>query len=341
MSHILNPGLVSIVVASYNHARFLEQRIESLINQTYQNIEILVIDDCSPDNSVEILRRYESHPKVKLIIREKNGGWITVSNQGIEISSGEYVIFANCDDDCDPQMIERLVESISCNPTAGIAFCRSLMVDESDRVLGDDFEIRERSFRSMCATDTFIHRNAMTRFLLYSCVIPNLSAALIRRDCFDVAGLLSSKYKACSDWDLFFRIAENFDFSYVATPLNKFRQHSQTIRSATKGRIEYDEFFSVLLGEIPRSGLSLKERIRFRNHVMYLWAMELLRPSFTGWKNFPHHLTSVWRLDYLALTLLPFAITIRLVEIPSKLVNKLQRMWQDKIRQKAEASKDV
>lgn len=332
MNKVVKPGLVSVVVASYNHARFLEQRIESLINQTYKNIEIIIIDDCSPDNSVEILRKYESNPKIKLIVRETNAGWITVSNQGVEISSGEFVIFANCDDKCEPEMIERLVESISSDSKIGISFCKSFMVDEFDRFLGDDYEIREHSFRSMCVNDAFIQREKMTRFLLYSCVIPNLSAALIRRSCFDVAGLLSSRYKACSDWDFFFRIAENFDFSYVSQPLNYFRQHSMTIRSSTKGRIEYDEFFSVLLGEIPRSNLTIKESIRFRYHVMYLWAMELLRPSTTGWVNFPHHLKSVWHLDGFALIYLPIALVIRTVEIPYKLYKKLQRIRRSKLR---------
>ena len=130
MSINVKPGLVSVVVASYNHAEFLVQRMESLIDQTYQDIEILVIDDCSTDNSVEVLRRYESHPKVNLVIREKNGGWVTVSNQGVDMSSGEFVIFANCDDDCAPRMIDRLVAAMKIHPTAGIAFCRSLLVDE-------------------------------------------------------------------------------------------------------------------------------------------------------------------------------------------------------------------
>jgi glycosyltransferase involved in cell wall biosynthesis len=290
------PGLVSVVVASYNHAEFLAQRMDSLINQTYRDIEILVIDDCSPDNSIEILRRYESHPKVRLIIR------------------------ANCDDACDPRMIERLVAAMNRNPTAGVAFCRSLMIDEQDRVLGDDYVIREKSFRERCAGDTFIGRDEMYKFLLHSCVIPNLSAALIRRSCFDSAGALTSDYRACSDWDLFFRIANDFDFCYVAEPLNRFRQHSTTIRSATKGRITYDEFFRLLLGEIRLGKLSLGERFHFRLHVMYLWAIELIRPSTAGWMNFFHHAQLVWQIDRLALPLLPLAILKRLIELPAKAV---------------------
>ena len=88
------PGLVSLVVASYNHARYLPRRMESLIAQTYPDLEILVIDDCSPDNSVEVLRRYADHPRVQLIEREQNGGWVAVSNQGLALARGELVLFA-------------------------------------------------------------------------------------------------------------------------------------------------------------------------------------------------------------------------------------------------------
>jgi glycosyltransferase involved in cell wall biosynthesis len=318
VTSMVRPGLVSVIVASYNHAEYLERRMDSLIRQTYQTIEILVIDDCSSDNSVEVLRKYEYHPKVRLIIRENNGGWVAVSNQGIEMTVGEFVIFANCDDSCDPLMIERLVTALTLNTTSGIAFCRSLMVNEKDQVLGDDFQNRETAFRHLCARDTLIGRDEMYRFLLHSCVIPNLSAALIRRSCFDSIGVLSPDYRACSDWDLFFRITNHFDFYYVTEPLNRFRQHSTTIRSATKGRITYDEFFKLLLGEIRRKNLSSIERFYFRLHVMYLWAVELIRPSISGWRNFYHHTRIIWKIDPLSIFLLLPAMLRRILELPWK-----------------------
>ena len=64
----------------------------------------------------------------------KNGGWVTVSNQGLELSQGEFVIFANCDDDCDHSLIERLVDSMRNNPSVAISFSRSLMIDENDNI---------------------------------------------------------------------------------------------------------------------------------------------------------------------------------------------------------------
>lgn len=315
MSTGFTPGLVSVVVASYNHAEFLVRRMDSLVNQTYPHIEILVIDDCSPDNSVEVLRRYESHPRVRLIVREKNGGWVTVSNQGVEMAKGEFVIFANCDDDCDPCMIERLVTALQHHPKAGIAFCRSLMVDEHDQILGDDYLIREKSFQRRCKEDTLIGREEMRRFLMHSCVIPNLSAALFRREVFSTVGYLSSAYRVCCDWDLFFRVATRYDFAYIAAPLNKFRQHQTTIRSATKERVVYEEYFRLLLGQTRVGGLTFMERLRFRTHVMSLWAVHLISPAIGGLMNFPYHFMRIIKLDPLALLLVIPAFLARIVAI--------------------------
>lgn len=294
-------GLVSVVVPSYNYAQYIVQRMESLLNQTYQELEILVIDDCSTDNSVEILRQYESHPKVKLVVREQNGGWVAVNNQGVEMSSGEFIIFAQCDDDCDLHMIERLVGAMKTYPTAGIAFSRSLLTDKHDRVLGNDFMIREQSFRDRCASDTLITGAEMSRFLLHSCVIPNLSAALFRKECFDTIGNFSTAYRANGDWDFFFRIATRYDVAYLAEPMNRFRQHASTIRSATKGRVTYEEFFRVLLNQIRSLDLTFAERCRYRMRVMTLWGHHLVTQPMIGLRNFPYHLGRILHLDPLAI----------------------------------------
>lgn len=321
MNRIPQIGLVSIVVASYNHAKFLQQRMDSLMSQTYPNVEIIVIDDCSPDESVAVLRPYETDPRVKLVVREKNAGWVAVSNQGIELSSGEFVIFANCDDGCEPRMIERLVDAMQRHPTAGIAFCRSLLVDEKGNVLGEDVVIQEPSFRARCAMDTLIGSAEMGRFLLHACVIPNLSAALIRRECFDRIGQLSPDYKACSDWALFFRIARSYDVAYVAEPLNQFRQHAATIRSVMKERDTYEEYFTILLGEAHLLDLTLAEHCRARMRVMGLWSTHLVSRTMSGWSNFPYHLKLILRLDPWALLFFLPALLGRSLELAGKAVN--------------------
>ena len=304
-------GLVSVIVASYNHSEYLKERMDSLINQTYKNVEILVIDDCSTDGSREVLRDYESHPKVKIIIREINGGWVNVSNQGADISKGEFIIFANCDDTCEPQMLEKLVESIKKNPSAGISYCRSKIIDQSGKFLGDDFLIREKAFRNFCKTDILVPKDIFRKFLLNSCVIPNLSAALFRKNCYIFSGGMTGLYKVCADWDLFFRVSQYNDTAYVSDPLNSFRQHKTTIRNTTKEHIYFSEVLSLLLTQIVRQNLTILERFKFRFHVMYLWAVKMIQLSFDGTQFFMSLSNIVFNKDPAALLLLPIALVYR------------------------------
>jgi glycosyltransferase involved in cell wall biosynthesis len=319
----LSPGLVTVVVASYNHARFLKRRMTSLLAQTYAQLEIIVIDDCSPDNSVEILRHYEGDPRVKLIVGEKNSGWVRVSNQGAQLGHGEFVLFGNCDDDCSPGMIDALVGAMRAHPSAGIAFCRSLFTDEHDNVIGDDYETREREFRRFCELDTLIPAPLMGRFLLDSCAIPNLSGALIRRDVFLSLGGLSTDFLVCSDWDFFFRLTAKHDVAYVAKPLNNFRQHGSTIRSTTKERVINEETFGLLLRNLRALPLSGWERARYRAHVMFLWAVHIIAPSRSGLRNIPHLWGFIWKVDPAALLFLPVALVRRGIGVAGKILSKL------------------
>jgi glycosyltransferase involved in cell wall biosynthesis len=325
MSAPKQAGLVSVVVASYNHAEYLTQRMDSLLAQTYRNIEILVIEDVSTDGSLEVLRRYANEPLVSIIVRERNGGWVKVSNQGISLARGEFVLFANCDDACEPQLIASLVAAMEANPSAGIVYCRSLLVDERDSVIGDDFSAREPAFRRVCGADRLIRGAEMSRFLLNSCVIPNLSAALFRANCLLEIGEFSSAYRVCSDWDLFFRVAARFDVAYVSTPLNRFRQHPTTIRSITKERDVNDEYLRLLLGYVGRLGLSFFERCRYRTHIMYLWAVHLTSPSWNGVRNFPHHLKKVIDFDAFALPFLVPALLLRIGSVMGKALGLVPR----------------
>lgn len=325
MSGSFEPGLVTVVVASYNHARFLTRRMDSLLAQTYRQLEIIVIDDRSPDNSVEILRRYESDPRVNLIVREQNGGWVAVSNQGVDLARGEFLLFGNCDDACDPRLIERLVGALREQPSAGIAFARSLLVDSEDRAHGDDRQIQKPEFQRRCATDTLLTGHEMGEILLKGCVISNLSAALFRLATLRAVGPLTTEYRACSDWELFFRMARASDTCYVADALNFFRQHETTIRSRMKERETYQEYFRLLFTESHRLNLDTATRASFRTHMMFLWAAHLVGPSFSGLRNFPYHLKLIWRLDPAALWFLPAGLLLRAGDLAGKIVRRLTK----------------
>jgi glycosyltransferase involved in cell wall biosynthesis len=260
-----NMPLVSIIFTSYNHQEYLKQALDSLLAQSYANIEVVIIDDCSTDGSQEILKQYGSHPKVNLKLQEKNSGsYVKASNLGASYAKGEYLLFAQCDDFAEPTQLEKLLRTFEGNPSIGVAFCKSLLIDEQGKSLGDDFQIREASFRKFCESNVVIPKRRMREFLSKSCVIPNLSAAMIKREIFLKSGGLSTDYLVAADWAFWLTLTELCDFYYVAEKLNNFRQHQTTIRSTIKIKKQILEIYQIFYTHISKYKITGEDKYQFR-----------------------------------------------------------------------------
>src|SRR6187431_132670 len=104
--------LISIVLCTFNGARFLEEQIESILNQTYPNIELLISDDASIDDSIMILKKYEHHPLVKLFYNKQNVGFSKNFECAAMLTNGDYIAFSDQDDIWLPNKIENLYKAI-------------------------------------------------------------------------------------------------------------------------------------------------------------------------------------------------------------------------------------
>lgn len=299
-------GLVSIVVASYNYDRFLKQRIEGLLNQSYENFEIIIIDDASIDNSRIVLHEYVHNIKIRIIENQVNSGWVAVSNQGIAESKGEYLMFANCDDLADKDLVASLVAPLAHQGSVGITFCRSSMINEEGVRSNSDFDYRNRTFKRFCNQDAYIPKQVLEKFLTHSCVIPNLSGALMRRDVLELVGGFSCKYRICSDWDLFFKISKFADASYVSAELNSFRQHQRTIRKSSDATQLLFEI-SELLNEQAEKFSRLSLRLLTYKRIGELILIEILDPRKFNLKELNCYFKLLRRLNHNIVRLLPVA----------------------------------
>jgi glycosyltransferase involved in cell wall biosynthesis len=307
-------NLVSIIVTSYNHAEYLRQRMESLLTQTCKEMEIIVVDDCSTDDSMKVLKEYEHYPQVKIVALDRNGGYANACNIGVKVSSGDFVMFAECDDYNDSDHVRILLEKLTEKETIGVAFCRSNIVDADGTLLRDDYECREDSFKALCKQETRILKEKMQRYFLRSCVIPNMSAALMKKKYFQMTGGLSSSYSVCADWDFWCRMAQLCDFYYVPAPLNYFRTHQSTVRNTFAMEVQLRDIFELLYQAAKRMNLSSQERIRFRVGVASVWAGYFSANRRTWIRSF----FPVWRLslqyDKLSVLFLFFSVTQRICQ---------------------------
>lgn len=206
--------LVSIIIPNYNHADYLEERITSILNQTYTNYEIIILDDKSTDNSIEIINKFRDNSHINnIIINEKNSGspfkqWF----KGISLAKGDLIWIAECDDSCELCMLERLVDTyIKYNCV--YAFTRSMVIDSK----GTRQYISQRHFKK----DIHLSGHEFIRkFLCISNTVRNASSVIFSKK----AALSINKdvmtYHESGDWIFWIEMARLGNVAVISSPLN-------------------------------------------------------------------------------------------------------------------------
>lgn len=215
--------LVSVIVPNYNHAKYLDERIGSILRQTYQNIEIIILDDKSPDNSVEVIERYRSNPKVShIVLNDKNSGSTFIQwHRGMELAKGELIWIAESDDTCEPDMLEELIHGYLAHPTCTLLYVLSIFMDGDGTVYGKRLPERKPKFMS---GDKFIRK-----YLSMGNAVSNASSAIFKRESALNCEKSYMKYKGGGDRLFWIEIAEQGDVYKVNKQLNYFRRHKNVV----------------------------------------------------------------------------------------------------------------
>ena len=210
-----NP-LVTVVIPAYNAAAFIESTLISVIGQTYRNLEIVVVDDGSTDETAAIVSGFaERNPRIRLL-KQQNAGLSAARNLGIRAAVGEYIANLDADDVWCSKNVERQLAAIRDAPfEVKVAYGWSLGIDEANRLNGG-FYISFLEGRVFPA-------------LVYKFFISNASASLIHRSCFETFGVYDTRYhqekaQGCEDWDLHLRFAKHYHFTIAPSFVTGYRQ---------------------------------------------------------------------------------------------------------------------
>lgn len=270
MSH-----LVSVVIPNYRHARYLRRRVDSVLCQSVKDIQVILLDDCSPDNSLEILRSYLVDPRVSLHVNQVNSGspfaqW----NKGASLATGKYLWIAESDDFADPEFLATLVPLMESVPESAFCFTDSWVIDSEERRLGRASERFHYLNSDRWSRDwVAFGKDECAGFLSQTNTVPNASAVLIRRSRYVEVGGANANFRIAGDWDLWVRLCAGYKVGYLSQPLNFWRQHVQTVRSGSLDQeTRINETLSVIeaafdLGE-PKSELRRAVRVSMLRYIL-------------------------------------------------------------------------
>ena len=259
---------VSVIIPNYNHAKYLRQRIDSVLNQTYKDFELIILDDCSSDNSRTIIDEYVARiPGIKNYYNNSNSGnpfkqW----DFGVNKANGDFIWIAESDDFADPVFLHRATEILDNQKNVGLVYCNSTVIDEQNNT---EYVASAMKKYLHLDPDKWMHdylnngKNEISDSLFLNNTINNVSGVLFRKDKYAEAGYADHSMKYCGDWFLYLRILLISDIAYISSPLNSLRIHGESSCHYYYRKSTYlSEFLRIYIFILTKRNLNIKKRYK-------------------------------------------------------------------------------
>ncbi len=237
---MINP-LVSVCVPNYNNAKYLDACLQSALDQTYDNNEVIFLDDGSTDNSISIAQKYEN--RVRIFRNDMNCGQPMSTNRCLEYARGEYIVILHSDDMLLPHFAEKLVSILNQYPQVGMAVGERLETDETGMV---------RNITPFYNIDCVIPGERQAKVFLFMSFLP--CQVLFRREMFNKVGGIDLRHIVNLDGLMWFKCALEADVAYIREPVGIYRVHGESTTAYYNRSIDHMLEYYATLSEMFRLG---------------------------------------------------------------------------------------
>ena len=248
-----NNILISVIVPNFNHQSFLQERLNSIVDQTFSSFECIILDDASNDNSIEIIDSFvAADERLSSINYFQNSGNTFVQwNKGVNLAKGQFIWLAESDDIADPELLTALLKPLLEDQDVVLSYCQSHKINQQGIVTGTwaDYtaDLDSSQFEKSFVMDGI---QFIDKYLIKRNVIPNASAVLFRKSIFDTAGGADEMLKTNSDWLTWLKMLCYGKVVFIHHHLNHFRYHSKSViglANSSKSRDQYSQQFDYIL----------------------------------------------------------------------------------------------
>jgi len=204
---------VSVIIPTYNRSNYLYSAIKSVLNQTFEDFEIIVVDDASTDNTRKVVDKFEDE-RIYYLRHNKNRGGSASRNTGIKHSRGKFIAFLDDDDLWVQNKLEKQLDSVNKNLEIGAVYTGAWTINDGGKITS----VKIPSLRGNIFPD-----------ILKKNYVGSCSMVLVRKECFDKIGLFDENLPAGQDWDMWIRLAKHYRFDCVRECLVLYRVHEKRI----------------------------------------------------------------------------------------------------------------
>ena len=237
---------VSVIVPNYNYEDYIEERIDSIVRQTYPIYELIVLDDKSTDNSVKVIKEKLDtikDIKTKLIVNDKNSGCVFKQwNKGIKECNGDYFWIAEADDIADPRFLEEAMKGFD-DKNVVLSYTESPRIDENNIITHTDSQDLYNIFDTDRWNSSYINsgEEENKNYLSVVNTILNVSSVVWKKGNYEKILKEAEDFHVGGDWYIYTKVLENGSISFSNKPYNFFRKHSKSVSTVVKADIEYKE----------------------------------------------------------------------------------------------------
>ena len=246
--YIPHPRKVSVIIPNYNYSKYIIERIDSVLNQTYPIYELIILDDCSTDNSVEVIEKKIKSIKdkdliVKFIKNEKNSGCVFKQwKKGFEAATGDFIWIAEADDSAESTFVYELMKAFDDNKVV-LSYCDSARIDGNNQMI----RYRSDDLYDMCRcgdwnTDYVREgEQEITEHLSVTNTILNVSSVIWKKADYSEIFTKAQDFKVAGDWYIYYQVLKTGRISFLSKSLNYYRKHGSSVCTDIRADAEFTE----------------------------------------------------------------------------------------------------